>query len=427
VIVYRIDRISREVADYLSIRKQMASYGINILSATEPTGSSPTERLIETILAGFAQLDNDVRSERTRNGQLARFKSGLLNTRAPLGYLSKEGYIAKDAHSFAIIKKAWEMMATGTTNLLKVGVFLDNQDIRVSKNGIKYHVRPQTVAQMFRNKFYCGIIVSERYNLEVKGQHEPMISEELFYCVQAILDGRGPNRSESTVKYDRDNPEFPLRRFIKCGICGAPFTGAMSKGKMRKHGYYFCKNRCSKPSSVPVGQMEQRVEIVLKQVNPTADALEAYLEMTRKLYLERSRKTRSGAVEASQQIEQLKDKRQSLIEKNLEGIYPDDIFREQLEIIDRRLADTFLLHKQAELKNYNLEELIVFVKEKLTDIKHTYENSNASQRKALLSSIFPSGMPWIQQGISNPELSLLYQPIPHPEMLHVQSGDAYRI
>lgn len=45
--------------------------------ANEPIGNSPTDTLLETIMASFAQHDNDVRSERTNNGLKARFLSGL--------------------------------------------------------------------------------------------------------------------------------------------------------------------------------------------------------------------------------------------------------------------------------------------------------------------------------------------------------------
>jgi len=84
VIAYRVDRISRQTQDYLAIRRKLTECGITLISATEPTGNSPTEKLVETILAGFAQLDNDVRSERTKNGMRARFLAGLPNGKVPL-------------------------------------------------------------------------------------------------------------------------------------------------------------------------------------------------------------------------------------------------------------------------------------------------------------------------------------------------------
>ncbi len=113
-----------------------------------------------------------------------------------------------------------------------------------------------------------------------------------------------------------------------------------------------------------------------------------------------------------------------MIEKNLEGVYPDDIFSEQLELIDKKLAEAYLQQKQAALKDYSLEALLQFAQEKLSDIKRTYENSNTSQRKALLSSLFPLRARWLFPGISNTEISPLHQPIQHPEILNVQFGDA---
>src|SRR5581483_12504843 len=55
VFVYRLDRLSRQTADYLALRKRLAGYNISIISTSEPTGNSPTEKLLETVLASFAQ------------------------------------------------------------------------------------------------------------------------------------------------------------------------------------------------------------------------------------------------------------------------------------------------------------------------------------------------------------------------------------
>ena len=118
VFVYRLDRVSRITADYLAIRKKLAENGVMIISASEPTGDSPTEKLVETILTGFAQLDNDIRSERARNGLKARFLSGMIvSGQVPLGYATKAGYTVKDKKSWDQMKKAWELMATGTKSL----------------------------------------------------------------------------------------------------------------------------------------------------------------------------------------------------------------------------------------------------------------------------------------------------------------------
>ena len=101
VMVYRLDRISRQTADYLAIRRKLTECEVTLLSATEPTGNTPTEKFVETMLAGFAQMDNDVRSERTRNGLRARFLAGLHNATAPIGYKAQGGFVIKDPAGLA--------------------------------------------------------------------------------------------------------------------------------------------------------------------------------------------------------------------------------------------------------------------------------------------------------------------------------------
>ncbi len=117
LIVYRLDRLSRQLQDYLVIRKKLAEYGITLISASEPTGNSPTERFIESMLASFAQMDNDVKSERSRNGLRARFLAGLPSGVPPFGYKNENGYAVKDPKTWDNLLKAWELMATETKTL----------------------------------------------------------------------------------------------------------------------------------------------------------------------------------------------------------------------------------------------------------------------------------------------------------------------
>ena len=144
VMVYRLDRMSRQTADYLAIRKKLAECNISLLSATEPTGNSPTEKLVETMLAGFAQLDNDVRSERTKNGLRARFLSGLTNGTCPLGYISHNGYVIKDAKSWDKMKEAWNLMATEKKTLSEIAKIMNDWGMRQTIRGKEYLLRAQT-------------------------------------------------------------------------------------------------------------------------------------------------------------------------------------------------------------------------------------------------------------------------------------------
>lgn len=426
VIIYRLDRISRQTSDYLAIRKKLVEADIALISATEPTGNSPTEKLVETMLAGFAQLDNDVRGERTRNGMRARFLSGLHTGVVPIGYLNENGYATKDPQTFDKIKEAWELMTTGSKSLREIARIMNYWGIRQSLKGKKYSLRPQTVSRLFRNKFYMGVLTSHTYPEEVKGQHPPMITEEQFYRVQAVIDGRCTNISVPLLRKNKDNSDFPLRRALKCGICGTVFTGGWSKGRHSRYAYYFCRNRCGAPS-VPVGDAESALITTLEQVTPTEQCLAMFISLLRKKYIKRlgQLQTKKGA--ADLELTKLYALRQSLIEKNLSGVYSDEIFKEQNAVLEDKIRDEQVLKSDMLIQKYNLEEIIKFAKGYFENLGQTYTNASLTQKRVLLGSIFASKLAWDYPGISNRDISPLYSHIRAFDNASVPFGDPSRI
>jgi hypothetical protein len=69
VVVYNLTRFAREKYDHFALRAHLQSLGISLRSATEPIGDTSTGKLMEGVLAAFAQFDNDVRSDRTNFGE----------------------------------------------------------------------------------------------------------------------------------------------------------------------------------------------------------------------------------------------------------------------------------------------------------------------------------------------------------------------
>src|ERR671912_511672 len=76
VIVFNLTRFAREKYDHFALRAHLKSLGISLRSATEPIDDTSTGKLMEDVLAAFAQFDNDVRSERTRAGMKAALELG---------------------------------------------------------------------------------------------------------------------------------------------------------------------------------------------------------------------------------------------------------------------------------------------------------------------------------------------------------------
>ena len=410
LIIYRLDRLSRSTSDYLAIRKKLAECQIALVSASEPTGNSPTERFIETMLASFAQMDNDVKSERTRNGMKARFLAGLPSGTPPFGYKNENGYAVKNPKTWDLTKKAWELMSTGTKTLSEMANLMNDWGLRQMFKGKEYLLKPQAISRMFRNKFYIGVLTSERYPDEVQGQHTPMVSEALFYRVQAVIDGRNTNLQVKLARRNKDNTEFPLRRITTCAKCGSHFTGAWSKGKYSKYAYYFCSKRCGM-SSVPMDELQNAVICFLSRITPTKEALDAFIAMLRRTYYQRVTQLQKRRDGADIELKKLHELRRALIQKNLSGVYTDDIFKEQNKIIEDQIATIQITKDDAMLSKYNLEAIVKFMKEKFDNLGRTYQMSTLSQIRVLLCSIAPAGMPWSYPGLSNTVISPIYQRI----------------
>ena len=407
LFVYRLDRVSRQTSDYLAIRKRLAEAGTTIFSATEPTGDSPTEKLIETILAGFAQLDNDIRSERARNGLRARFLSGLPLNKPPLGYILKNGKVEKDLEVWDKMIDAWELMATGTKSLREMAKIMDSWNIGATYSGKKYTVRAQTVQRIFRSKFYIGIITSTKYPEEVQGQHQPMVSEAIFYKVQSILDGRNLTKIPLSQR-SSDNSDFPLKRIVRCQRCGTGLTAGWSKGRNAKYPYYRCGKACT-GKSIKAVELESAVENLLKQITPKPETLNQFINSIVAIFNKRKTLLENREREIDKKVDEIRAKRKVLVAKNLEGLYSDEIYKEQAKILEDSLTRLQLLKEESRFDSYDINKLTDFLKTKLADLGKTYQESNPNQIRVLLGSIFPSGLEWDYSGSLNHSISPIYQ------------------
>jgi hypothetical protein len=109
----------------------------------------------------------------------------------------------------------------------------------------------------------------------------------------------------------------------------------------------------------------------------------------RKEYIKRFTLLRKKGDEADVELESLRNTRQSLIEKNLSGVYSDEIFREQNTLIERKIAALEVTKSDTFVERYNLEEIIKFISGYLLDLGETYKNSNPTQKEPFLVQLAP--------------------------------------
>jgi DNA invertase Pin-like site-specific DNA recombinase len=117
VVVFNLTRFARDKYDHFALRSLLQSLGISLRSATEPIDDTSTGKLMEGVLAAFAQFDNDCRSDRTRAGMKAALELGRWTFLASIGYLNAPRAMRKslmaDPDRAPHGRRAFEEYATG--------------------------------------------------------------------------------------------------------------------------------------------------------------------------------------------------------------------------------------------------------------------------------------------------------------------------
>lgn len=407
LFIYRIDRLARNTIDYLGIRQLLSKSGIKIISATEPTDDTPEGEFIETILAATARFDNVLKAKRTLDGMKKRLEAGWPHGKAPIGYLNIESptgerIVVKDPRRFDLVKRVWLEMEMGLYSINEMAKKLKKWGLITARGKT---ISEQKVSELFRNKFYMGILVSKKWG-EFQGKHEPMISSKTFFKVQAILDGK----SFTAVPKLRNNPDFPLRNFVICGNCGKPMTGSWSKGRSKRYPYYHCA-RCKSPLSRSTSkeQLEQEFISLLESIVPQKEVLRLFQEIVKATWKERYKMSSQAQKRLQRALGALVAKREALIEKNLKGVYSDDLFKEQLARIDEEIMVKKSLLSESEMDKIDIDTLLNFTKHFLKDFPRVWVNSNLEQKQRLQAAIFPEGLFWSYSSFRTPKLSLCFQ------------------
>jgi site-specific DNA recombinase len=326
LLVWKLDRFARNVGDHFNIKATLMRYGVRVVSATEPIDTNPEGKLMETILAGFAQFDNDIRAARTVQGMRRRIQEGIFPWKPPLGYKSAVRESTKktipdepDEPIFGLLQRAWKEFATGTHTKADMQRLMNSWGVQ-THNGLP--MTSQSLDNLFRNPYYAGILVDPWSGEENPGQHVPIVTPEEFSCVQSIVLRR--NRS---TPHQKERSEFPLRCVARCAVCQHYVTGGFSKGRSKKYAYYHCGNRrCPSQPSYVTQTVHDEFSAFLGRLAPAPEFLgtlrNRILRATEKAHL--LWKARKGRKDA--ELGRLDEQVQELIRMRAQGLITDKEF-----------------------------------------------------------------------------------------------------
>ena len=151
--------------------------------------------------------------------------------------------------------------------------------------------------------------------------------------------------------------------------------------------------------------------------------MDLFLLLLRKTFNKNLSLLKAKREKAELEIQQLKALRKTLVQKNLAGIYSDEVYLEQNKDIEDKITAAQIVLSATTFDKYNIDDIEAFMREKLKDLGETYRNSSLSERRVLIVSIAPKGLHWQYNGYSKHEIGSLYQAILDIEKTHFAFGD----
>src|SRR6266550_1603654 len=205
VLVYKVDRLTRSLADFAKVIELFDAHAVSFVSVTQSFNtSSSMGRLTLNVLLSFAQFERELIGERVRDKIAASKRKGIwVGGPVPLGYAAVDKKIL-------VVPNEAEAVRTIFARYLQLGSVralaedLDRRGIRSKPRrlsdgrtigGSRFGVG--ALAHLLKNRFYIGEVV---YRGAVhRGEHEPIVDHPLFAAVQDIFADSNVGRAPSAM------------------------------------------------------------------------------------------------------------------------------------------------------------------------------------------------------------------------------------
>ena len=198
VVVYKIDRLTRSLADFSKIVEVFDAQDVSFVSVTQQFNTTTSMgRLTLNVLLSFAQFEREVTAERIRDKIAASKRKGMwMGGAVPLGYENRDKKLVIVPAQAGTIKTIYRRyLELGSVRRLKEE--LDKAAHSLAIEGEEASTPPRTFSRghlywLLCNPVYVGDIRHKEHI--VPGQHEAIIDRELWDAVQNTLKEQGSRR-----------------------------------------------------------------------------------------------------------------------------------------------------------------------------------------------------------------------------------------
>ncbi len=258
IVVYKVDRLTRSLADFAKIVERLDAKEASFVSVTQAFNTTTSMgRLTLNVLLSFAQFEREVTGERIRDKIAASKKKGLwMGGPVPLGYEVIERKLVpvpEEAERVRRIMRRYLEIKTAPALLQQLHVEgvvtkVQNRTSGPHRGGIPF--RRGSLFYLLKNPVYRGKIV-HRGNI-YDGEHEPIVDEELWEAVQVQLKQKAPPRRRP--KNDRNNA---LLNGLITDVHGRPVVPTYATKNTRHYCYYETRKDLARPSDPTPARFQQ--------------------------------------------------------------------------------------------------------------------------------------------------------------------------
>ncbi len=396
ILINTISRFSRSGGASVGLATELVEiYKVNLIEVS--TGkSTETEDGKNEIYNGLlkAKQDNLDRLKITMPGMKKFLQEGNWLGKAPKGY-DTHGTRVKN-HKFhndtqkivvnstgKLLKKAWKMKLQGEKDY----------EIRKKLSDFGLQISKQSLSSMWRNPFYCGILVHKMLDGDVVyGKWEKLVTQQEFLIVQQILEG-----NNFGYKQDKTNQNRPLSGFINCSVCGNRLTGY----EVKKKGLHYYKCQECKGGSI-------NANTSIKSIDKGANNLFAELLSNFKLpeellpvFKEQLKLTYKMLTDDSNNEEEELNQRKNKLESELKilkrrfamgEIDDKEIYNELKAEFEEKIFQINQNIGKLNSKISNLEKYIDFSVNVSQNINKYWSSEDIETKKRVQELVFPDGV-----------------------------------
>ena len=280
IVVYKVDRLTRSLADFAKIVEILDQTGASFVSVTQAFNTTTSMgRLTLNVLLSFAQFEREVTGERIRDKIAASKRKGMwMGGTVPHGYYVHERKLLvqpKEADEVRYIFSRY--LELGST--LKLVDDLAAKDIRTRERthscGRKIgnvHFGPGPLGHILKNQVYIG--KTKHKDAIYDGEHKPIIDQKTFQKVQALI------ASNNNDKRNSKNAKLPsLLAGLIVDPDGRPMSPSRGQKGDKQYCYYVTRFKTGEKKSticrLPAGEVDKIVLNAVCQMLKTVSSTDA--------------------------------------------------------------------------------------------------------------------------------------------------------